>query len=349
MFDTTAMSAFVGFGSDNHSGVHPTVLKYLSQVNPGYAVAYGDDEVTASAVEGLKKIFGKSSDIFFVFNGTGANITGLGSMTASFNSIFCSDVAHLNVHECCGPEKFMGCKLVPIPTSDGKLTAHAVESSLVGIGDPHMAQPKILSLTEATERGTVYTPAEIAVLARFAHEHGLLMQMDGARLSNAAAFLNVGLNELAGKVGVDVLSFGGTKNGMMFGEAVVFFDPALSSCFQFVRKQGMQLASKMRYISAQFLAMLQDDLWLQNARYANAMAQRLAEGLREIRGVEVTQKVEANMVFALLPERSIPVLQKEFYFHRFDERRPEVRLLCSFQTRPEEIEAFLTAVRKAVR
>jgi threonine aldolase len=342
------MSAFVGFGSDNHAGVHPAVLKALGAVNAGYAVAYGDDEVTAKAVDGLKKVFGKSSDVFFVFNGTGANITGLGTIAASFNSILCSDVAHLNVHECCGPEKAIGCKLVPIPTSDGKLTVESVESALVGVGDPHMAQPKILSLTEATERGTVYTPAEIERLARFAHEHGLLVQMDGARLCNAAAFLDVGLNDLAGRVGVDVLSFGGTKNGMMFGEAVVFFDAGLSSCYPFVRKQDMQLASKMRYVSAQFLAMLQDGLWLQSARHANAMAQRLAEGLREITGVEVTQRVEANMVFALLPERSIPVLQRDFFFHRFDERKPEVRLLCSFQTVPEEIEVFLGAVRKAV-
>lgn len=343
------MSPFVGFGSDNHAGVHPAVLKALEKVNPGYAIAYGDDEATAQAAALFKKIFGRESETFFVYNGTGANIVGLRSIMESFNSIICTDVAHLTVHECCGPESFIGCKLVPVPMPDGKLTVEAVESCLVGIGDPHMAQPKVISLTEATERGTVYTPGEITAMSKFAHEHDLFVQMDGARLCNAAASLNVGLNDLVGKAGVDMLSFGGTKNGMMFGEAVVFLNRKLSSCFPFFRKQGMQLDSKMRYIAAQFLAMLEGDLWLENARHANAMARRLAEGLRGIPGVKVTQPVEANMVFALLPEASIPRLQREFFFHRFDERRPEVRLVCSFQTRPEEIEGFIAAVRKAVR
>ena len=343
------MSVFAGFGSDNHAGVHPAVLKALETVNPGYAIAYGDDETTALAVRLFKKNFGPGCDVYFLYNGTGANILGLHSVMSSFNSVICTDVAHLTVHECCGPEAFIGCKLVPVPTSDGKLTEEAVDSCLIGIGDPHMAQPKVVSLTEATERGTVYRPEEIARLARFAHEHGLLVHMDGARLCNAAASLHVGLGELAGKVGVDVLSFGGTKNGMMFGEAVVFFNKELSSCFPYIRKQGMQLASKMRYISTQFIAMLEGDLWLQNASHANAMAQKLAKGLGKIPGVTMTQPVEANMVFALLPERSIPRLQKEFFFHRFDERRPEVRLVCSFQTTTEEIEVFLSAVRKAVR
>jgi len=349
MVDTTAMSAFAGFGSDNHAGVHPAVLKALEHVNSGYAVAYGDDETTAQAVALFKNIFGSASDPYFLYNGTGANILGLRTVMESFNSVICTDVAHLTVHECCGPESFIGCKLVPVPTPDGKLTVDAVDSCLIGVGDPHMAQPRVVSLTEATERGTVYRPAEIKALSKYAHEHGLLVHMDGARLCNAAASLQVGLNELVGEVGVDVLSFGGTKNGMMFGEAVVFFDKEASSCFPFFRKQGMQLTSKMRYISAQFIAMLEGDLWLQNARHANVTAQVLAEGLRKISGVKITQPVEANMVFAVLPERSIGKLQKDFFFHRFNERKREVRFVCSFQTQSLEIEVFLAAVRKAVR
>ncbi len=343
------MSVFAGFGSDNHAGVHPAVLKALETVNPGYAVAYGDDETTAQAVKLFKKIFGSGCNVYFLYNGTGANILGLCSIMSSFNSVICTDVAHLTVHECCGPESFIGCKLVPVPAPDGKLTVDLVDSCLVGIGDPHMAQPKVVSLTEATERGTVYRPEEITRLARFAHEHGILVHMDGARLCNAAASLHVGLGELAGKAGVDVLSFGGTKNGMMFGEAVVFFNKELSTCFPYIRKQGMQLSSKMRYISAQFIAMLEGDVWLQNASHANAMAHVLAKGLRKIPGVKMTQPVEANMVFALLPERIIPELQQEFFFHRFDERRPEVRLVCSFQTTADVVEAFVSAVRKVVR
>jgi len=343
------MSVFTGFGSDNHAGVHPAVLKALAKVNGGYAVAYGDDEVTAQATSLLQKVFGRESEIFFLYNGTGANILGLRSIMESYQSVICSDVAHLTVHECCGPEAFIGCKLVPVPTPDGKLTVDLVDSCLVGVGDVHMAQPRVVSVTEATERGTVYRPRELRRLSRFAHEHGLLVQMDGARLCNAAAFLDVGLNELAGRVGVDVLSFGGTKNGMMGGEAVVFFNSEYARCFPFFRKQGMQLASKMRYISAQFVGMFEGDVWLRNACHANAMARLLAEGLGEVPGVRVTQKVEANMVFVLLPERSVSVLLKEFFFHRFDERRPEVRLVCSFQTTAVDVERFVGAVRKAVR
>ena len=216
---------------------------------------------------------------------------------------------------------------------------------MVGIGDRHMAQPHILSLTQATERGTVYRPKEIQKLADFAHAHGMQLHMDGARLSNAAAFLKGDLNEISGKVGVDVLSFGGTKNGMMYGEAVVFFDKKLSKNFEFIRKQGMQLTSKMRYISAQFSAFLANDLWLQNALHANKMARFLAQKLRGIPGVKITQKVETNMVYATIPNHCITALQKQYYFHRFNERTCEVRLMCSFTTSPEEISLFTESIR----
>jgi threonine aldolase len=343
------MSTFAGFGSDNHSGVHPDILNALRNVNDGYVVAYGLDDYTKQAIEQLKEIFGKQTDIFFVYNGTATNILGLRTVTESFHSIFCAESAHLTVHECCGPENYIGCKLVTIPTSDGKLTVDVIEPYIIGVGDPHMAQPHVVSLTQATERGTVYRPKEIQKLADFAHNHNMLLHMDGARLCNAAAFLKVGLNDICGRVGVDVLSFGGTKNGMMYGEAVVFFDKGLSKNFEFIRKQGMQLTSKMRYISAQFSAFLANNLWLQNASHANEMAQLLARQLQDIPGVQITQKVEANMVYAVIPNHCITRLQKQYYFHRFNERTCEVRLMCSFTTQPEDVQSFAQAIRKAIQ
>jgi threonine aldolase len=342
------MAIFAGFGSDNHSGVHPDILNALRNVNGGYVVAYGLDEYTTQAIGQLKEIFGKESSVFFVYNGTAANMLGLRNVTDSFHSIFCAESAHLTVHECCGPENYIGAKLVNIPTPDGKLTVDLIEPFLIGVDDPHMAQPHVISITQATERGTVYRPKEIQDLADFAHKHHMLLHMDGARLSNAAAFLKTGLHEISGKAGVDVLSFGGTKNGMMYGEAVVFFDKNLAKNFEFIRKQGMQLTSKMRYISAQFSAFLNDDLWLRNASHANEMARLLAEQLQSIPGMEISQKVEANMVYAIIPNHCIIKLQKQYYFHRFNERTCEVRLMCSFTTQPQDVLSFSQAIRKTV-
>jgi threonine aldolase len=342
------MSVFTGFGSDNHSGVHPDILSALQNVNHGYVVAYGHDEYTTLAINKLKEIFGKDSAVFFVYNGTAANILGLRSVTDSFHSIFCAESAHLTVHECCGPENYIGTKLVNIQTPDGKLTVDVIDPYMIGVDDPHMAQPHVVSITQATERGTVYLPKEIQKLADFAHAHKMLLHMDGARLCNAAAFLKTGLHEISGEAGVDVLSFGGTKNGMMYGEAVVFFDKNHAKNFEFIRKQGMQLTSKMRYISAQFSAFLSNDLWLKNASHANEMAQLLAEQLQTISGLQITQTVEANMVYAIIPNHCITKLQKQYYFHRFNERTCEVRLMCSFTTRPEDVLSFAHAIRKEV-
>jgi threonine aldolase len=343
------MSSFAGFGSDNHSGVHPEILDALRNVNEGYTVAYGLDEYTKQAIVRLKSIFGKNTAIYFVYNGTAANILGLKNALDSFHSIFCAESAHLTVHECCGPENFIGCKLVNIPTQDGKLTVDLIEPYLIGVDDPHMAQPRAISLTQATERGTVYRPREIQKLADFAHKHDLIVHMDGARLCNAAVFLKKGLFEISGDVGVDILSFGGTKNGLMFGEAVVFFNEELATNFEFIRKQGMQLASKMRYISAQFSAFLSKGLWLRNAQHANEMARLLAHKLSSIPGVKITENVEANMVYAIIPNRCITRLQKQYYFHRFNERTCEVRLMCSFTTQPVDVTRFAAAVRKAMQ
>jgi threonine aldolase len=340
------MSSYSGFGSDNHSNVHPDILKAIENANKGYSIAYGLDKYTECAAKKLKTFFGNNIEVYFVYNGTAANILGLKSVTDSFNSIICAECAHLNVHECCGPEKFIGCKLVTIPTVDGKLTVDLIKPHLVGIGDPHMAQPKIISITQATEYGTVYSPKEIKELSDFAHKNGFLIHMDGARLCNAAAYLKVRLNDITGNAGVDVLSFGGTKNGMMYGEAVIFFNKQFSNNFEFFRKQGMQLASKMRYISAQFNALLSSDLWLINARHANKMAQLLYKELKEIPQIQITQKVEANAVFATIPKKCITALQKQYFFHVFNEHTSEIRLMCSFDTQREDVLNLAQAIKK---
>jgi threonine aldolase len=342
------MAVFAGFGSDNHAGVHPDILKALEKVNNGYAVAYGLDEYTTSAVKLFKEVFGQNAEAYLVYNGTAANILGLRSVTDSFHSIFCAESAHLTVHECCGPERFIGCKLVNIPTPDGKLTADLITPYLVGIGDPHMAQPHVISITQSSEKGTVYRPGEIRKLAEFAHRNRMLLHMDGARLCNAAAFLDMDLNEISGKTGVDVLSFGGTKNGMMFGDAVVFFNRKFSENFEYIRKQGMHLASKMRYIAAQFTTLLSNELWLRNAQHANTMAQLLHQELKEIPELQITQKVEANAVFVNIPKKNVPALHKRYDFHIVDERTCEARLMCSFSTRKEDVLEFTRFIRTTV-
>jgi len=343
------MSVDDEFGSDNHSGVHPDIIRSIESVNVGYSVAYGDDDHTKRAVEKVKEHFGRNIDVYFVGNGTAANILGLKIVTDSFNSIFCAETAHLNVHECCGPEKFTGCKLVIVPTSDGKLTVDLLKSYIVGFGDPHMAQPKVISITQSTELGTVYTSKEIKDLSNFAHKNGMLLHMDGARLCNAAAYLDVNLNDISGNVGVDVLSFGGTKNGMMFGDAVIFFGKKLSKNFEFIRKQGMHLTSKMRFISAQFEALLSNGLWEENAMHANKMAQLLYDKVKDIPQIRVTQKVQANAVFAVLPKKILTKLNEKYSFHVTNEQTLEVRWMCSFNTSNEDVMNFVETIRKAIK
>lgn len=343
------MSVDDEFGSDNHSGVHPDIIRSIESVNVGYSVAYGDDDYTKRAVEKFKEHFGRNIDVYFVGNGTAANILGLKIVTDSFNSIFCAETAHLNVHECCGPEKFTGCKLVTVPTSDGKLTVDLLKSYIVGFGDPHMAQPKVISITQSTELGTVYTSKEIKDLSDFAHKNGMLLHMDGARLCNAAVYLDVNLNDISGNVGVDVLSFGGTKNGMMFGDAVIFFGKKLSKNFEFIRKQGMHLTSKMRFISAQFEALLSNGLWEENATHANKMAQLLYDKVKDIPQIRVTQKVQANAVFAVLPKKILTKLNEKYSFHVTNEQTLEVRWMCSFNTSNEDVMNFVETIRKAIK
>ena len=336
------------FASDNNAGAHPEVLAAIARVNAGHVRAYGDDPHTAAAVRRFRAELGDQAEVFFVFGGTGANVTGLQALLRSHEAIICSEFSHIHVDECGAAEKFLGSKLLTVRPPDGKLTPSLVASRMRGIGDQHHVQPRVVSITQATEYGTVYTAAEIRALAAYAHEHGMLLHVDGARIANAAAALGAPLRAFVTDAGVDVLSFGGTKNGILGGEAVVFLDPALGREARFIRKQAMQLPSKMRFIAAQFDALLADGLWLRSARHANAMARRLADGVRHVPGVTVTQSVDANAVFAILPPEAIAPLQEEFFFYVWDPDRSEVRWMAAFDTTAEDVDAFIEAVSRVV-
>jgi len=337
-----------GFASDNNAGVHPRVWDALRSADRGHAVAYGDDVYTETAVRLFRERFGERAEVFFVFGGTGANVSALAAVTRPFQAVVCAETAHINVDECGAPERFNGCKLVALPTPDGKLRVEQIEPLLARRGDQHHVQPRVVSVSQPTELGTVYTIEELSGLAAFAHERGMLLHVDGARLANAAAHLNVPLSELTAGAGVDVLSFGGTKNGMMYGEAVVFFDPAQAEEFRFVRKQCAQLPSKMRFVAAQFTALLGEDLWRETAAHANRMAQTLASELRTIPQVRITQPVESNAVFALLPREIIPRVQERFFFYVWNEQTSEVRLMCSFDTTDEDVAELTAVIREVV-
>ena len=338
-----------GFASDNNAGVHPRVWDALRSADHGHAVAYGDDIYTETAVRLFRERFGQRAEVFFVFGGTGANVSALAAVTRPFQAVVCAHSAHVNVDECGAPERFTGCKLIDLPTADGKLRVEQIEPLLARAGDQHHVQPRVVTVSQATELGTVYTVEETTRLAEFAHARGLLLHVDGARLANAAARLDVSLQGLTADAGVDVLSFGGAKNGMMYGEAVVFFDRALAADFRFVRKQCAQLPSKMRFVAAQFTALLGADLWRETAAHANRMAQTLASELHSIPQVRITQPVESNAVFAVLPRESIPRVQERFFFYVWNEPTDEVRFMCSFDTTEEDVAELLAVIREAVR
>lgn len=330
-----------GFASDNNAGVHPAIMKALSEVNSGHSIAYGDDPYTRNAILNFKRIFGNECEVFFVFNGTAANVLGLTALSQPYNSIICAETAHINVDECGAPEKFSGCKLISVATKNGKLTPEIVLKHIGGFGVEHHSQPAIISISQTTEMGTVYTPKEIKALSDFAHSYNMKLHMDGARISNAAVSLALGFPEFTKDAGVDILSFGGTKNGLMYGEAVIFFDQSLASNFKFIRKQGMQLASKMRFIAAQFNAFFENDLWKSNASHANKMAQFLFQKIKDIKEIVVTQEVQANGIFVILPPKLANELQKEFFFYPWDEGRSEYRWMTSFDTTEDDINSFI--------
>lgn len=340
------MRAKRGFASDNNAGVHPRVMEALRAANEGHVLAYGNDPFTAAAAGRLREQFGGGAEVFFVFGGTGANVLALQAMTRPHHAVVCAETAHVNMDECGAPERFAGCKLLPVRTPDGKLRAEQIEPLLARAGDPHHVQPRVVCVSQPTELGTVYTLAELKSLSDFARERGLLLLLDGARLANAAAHLGVSLGEAA--AGADALSFGGTKNGLMYGEAVVFPRAGLARDFEFVRKQGAQLASKMRFIAAQFAALLEGDLWRENAAHANRMARLLAAELGRVPRVRLTQPVESNAVFAVLPREHVTAIREEFFFYVWNEATSEVRLMASFDTTEEDVRGLAGIVARAV-
>lgn len=335
-----------GFGSDNFSGVLPEVFNALKEAAYGHQHSYGDDVYTEKATEDFKNIFGKQIDVYFVYNGTGANILSLSAFTQSYHAIICAETAHIHVDECGAIEKQSGCKLLTLPTFDGKLNTGLIQNHMHGFGEQHHSQPKIISLTQCTELGTVYTPEELKDICDFAHAHGMYVHMDGARLSNAVAYLGCTPADITVNAGIDVLSFGGTKNGMMFGEAVIFFNTDFSKEIKYIRKQLMQLHSKTRFIAAQFSAVLKEELWIKTAAHANLMAQKLANAAAQIPGVKITQEVQGNEVFAIIPRDQIEILQKECFFYVWDENASEVRWVCSFDTTENDIAEFINLMRK---
>ena len=337
------------FASDNNAGIHPEIMEAISAASDGHVIAYGDDPYTARAVKLFREHLGRDAEVFFVFGGTGANVLGLKAATQSHHAIICAETAHINVDECGAPEKFTGCKLLSLRTPDGKIRVEQIKPLLHEVGFEHHVQPRVISVSQATEMGTVYTQRELKTLAIFAHDNGMLLHVDGARIANAAASLNVKLKAITRDAGVDILSFGGAKNGMMYGEAVVFFDKSLAKDFKYTRKQGTHLPSKMRFISAQFEALLSNDLWRRNAEHANRMAQLLAQELAKIPQITITQRVEANGVFALVPRRYVPLLQKQYFFYVWNEETSEVRLMTSFDTTEEDIADFVGLVKKTVK
>ncbi len=337
-----------GFASDNNAGVHPEIMKVLAEVNHGHTIAYGDDPYTASAVKKIREVFGKDVNPYFVFIGTAANVLGLDALTKPYHSIICAETSHIHEDECGAPERWTGCKLLSVECPDGKLSIEGIAKHVYGIGFEHHSQPRVISITQSTEMGTVYSFEEIREIAGYAHSNNMYLHMDGARISNAAVHLGMEFREFTLDAGVDVLSFGGTKNGLMYGEAVLFFNPDLAGDFKYLRKQGMQLASKMRFIAAQFERFLDKDVWHENASHANRMAEMLASEVRDIDGVKITQSVQSNAVFAILPKELIPVLQKEYFFYIWDEASGEVRWMCSYDTTEEEVKDFASLLRKVI-
>lgn len=336
------------FASDNNAPIAEEILQAIVDANRGDAVSYGHDALTERALAQIRSVFGESSDAYFVFNGTGANVVALSCLVRPFEAVICPASAHLQTDECGAFERFTGCKILPVATPDGKLRIDDLRPFTLGSREEHHVQPRVISISQSTEYGTLYTLGELRELCAFAHEQGWLVHMDGARIANAAAALGTGLRGCTRDVGVDVLSFGGTKNGLLLGEAIVFFDGSLhGDLARFARKQGMQLASKMRYIAAQFSALLENDRWLSYASHANAMARLLAERVAHIPGVRITRPVECNAVFATLDRDVIPRIQDQYFFYVFDESLPEVRWMTHHATTAQDVERFAEIIRQA--
>ena len=335
-----------GFGSDNHSGISPEVVEAIIRVNNEHALAYGDDEYCKVAEQTFKRHFGEQVRVFFAFNGTGCNTLCLDAMMRSHEAVVCASTAHINVDECGAPQRIIGCRLITVETPDGKLTPELVKPHLHGFGFEHHSQPKVISITQPTELGTLYTIDEIKALADFAHSYNMYIHIDGARLANAAVALNTSFRAMTTDLGVDAVSFGGTKNGLMMGEAVLLLNPELAPDFKYRRKQAMQLCSKMRFIAAQFEAYFENELWKRNATHSNKMAQLLYNKVKDIDGVEVVYPVQANGVFAKLPRKVWTELQQYCFFYDWDENADVVRWMCSFDTTEKDIDAFVAKLKE---
>jgi threonine aldolase len=336
------------FASDNNAGIHPEVLAAIQSANVGHAVAYGDDFWTRTLERVSRRHFGAGSRIFPVFNGTGANVLALKALVQSHEAVVCAEDAHVAVDECGAPEAWTGSKLIAVPAEDGKLTPDAIDRACRGIGDQHHVQPRVITISQSTEVGTVYRPAEVRALARFARRRGMFLHMDGARIANAAVSLGLTLRQATRDLGVDILSFGGTKNGLMGADAVVLFDRVKPSDFKYVRKQGTQLASKMRFLSAQLIALLSNDLWRRSALHANQMATLLESELRRIKDVSVVYPVDANAVFARMP-RGAAELRRKYFFYTWDEQESVMRWMCSWDTTEDDVRQFASEVAASVR
>ena len=336
-----------GLASDNYAGVLPEMLEAIAEANRFHAKSYGYDDFTEKAKQEFVKHFGSDVEVTFVFNGTGANLLGIGCTTESFNSILCADTSHLYVDESTAPETFTGCRLTPLATNgEGKVEIETIKNSIIRKDDEHYPQAKIFSIAQPTEYGTVYTREELLAIGQLLKESDLVFHMDGARLFNAAVSLNCSLKEITRDVGVDILSVGGTKIGLLFGEAVVFFDKKHSQNLRYRQKQSMQLPSKMRFISAQFYRLLRDEIWLKSATHANKMANRVFEGVKDIQKINITKMVQANSVFAIIPAEWNKLLQDLMPFHIWNEKTNEVRWMCAFDTEEKDIDEFISLIRK---
>lgn len=342
------MSTSRGFASDNFAGAHPEVLEAVARANAGHCPAYGEDPSTEELAERVREHFGADAQVFPVFNGTGANVIALRALARPWEAVVCAESAHINVDEGGAPENVAGLKLWQVPTKDGRLTGDDIDAQAWGYGFVHRAQPRVLALTQSTELGTVYEVDALGALVGHAHGLGMRVLLDGARLANAAASMGVGLGDITARVGVDAVTFGGTKNGAMAAEAVIVFDAELAEALAYLRKTYMQLASKMRFISAQLNALLTDELWLRNARQANAMAARLAAGVAGLDGIRLTQPPEANAVFAQVPSSVTTALQERFPFYVWNHNTGEVRWMCAWDTREEDVDTFIAAITEVL-
>lgn len=340
---------FRSFASDNNSGIDKSILEAIIKANVNHCIGYGEDIYTQKLFELLKEKFGNSIVPFLTFNGTGANTLALKQVLKPYNSVICAQTAHINVDETSAPENIVGCKILPVNTSDGKLTIDDIKPLLKVKGDIHHSQPKVVAISNTTEVGTVYKKQELKDLADFCHENDLILFCDGARIANAAVSLESNLKEITVDVGIDVWTIGGTKNGLMCGEILIFANKTIAEGFQFLHKTGLQLASKMRFLSAQFLAYFEDDLWYENAKMANDMANLLAQKLSKFENVEFVYPTEANGVFIKIDKKHIEKLLEKYFFYIWDEDKNIIRLMTSYDTKESDIESFMTYFSKVVK